>query len=225
MKTNHFIILSKSPIFRGLDPAEVERLLSRVKFRVRKFSPEAGVAYRGDSCEELLIILRGSIRGEMLDYSGKTVQVETVSAPRPLAPAFVFGKKNRFPVDVIANGELEILALPKPSLVQLLQADGRVLTNFLNAVSNRTHFLSERLWFMSFKTIKEKLAQYILMLAKNSGEIILLPKSQQELSEFFGVARPSLSRVMGEMEREGIIQCNRKEIRILDRERLQALLQ
>jgi len=225
MKNHYFIILSKSPIFNGLAPTEIENLLSRVKFRVKKFAQGVTLAFRGDTCEELLIILAGSIRGEMLDYSGKTVQVETVSAPRPLAPAFIFGKKNQYPVDVIANGELEILALPKPSLVQLLQADGRVLTNFLNAVSNRTHFLSERLWFMSFKTIKEKIAQYILMLAKNSSHEITLPKSQQELSEFFGVARPSLSRVMGEMEKEGIIQCHRKEIRILDRQRLKALLE
>jgi len=47
-----------------------------------------------------------------------------------------------------------------------------------------------------------------------------LPLSQKELAEFFGVARPSLARALGELEKEEIITVNRREIQIIDRNRL-----
>ena len=33
----------------------------------------------------------------------------------------------------------------------------------------------------------------------------MIDRTQQELSEFFGVTRPSLARALGEMEKEGLI--------------------
>ena len=51
----------------------------------------------GDPVANLLIVLSGSVRGEMIDYSGKTVKIEDIEAPKPLAAAFLFGKENRFP--------------------------------------------------------------------------------------------------------------------------------
>lgn len=40
------------------------------------------------------------------------------------------------------------------------------------------------------------------------------------MAEFFGVTRPALARVIGELEKEGVIQAERKEITITDREKL-----
>lgn len=152
----------------------------------------------------------------MVDLDGKAVQVESISAPRPIAPAFIFGKKNRFPVDVVTEKDVIILSIPKTSLIRLIQVSMVVLNNYLDIVSTRTHFLSERLWFMSFKTIREKFAHYIHGMLKPGENKVLLSKSQQELSEYFGVSRPSLARVIREMENEGIITQNRREITIND---------
>ena len=41
--------------------------------------------------------------------------------------------------------------------------------------------------------------------------------TQNELSDFFGVARPSLARTIGDLEKEGFIEAKGKNIRIIDR--------
>lgn len=217
--------LSKSPVFKGIPPQELKKLLEQVRTRLKKYDKGQTAAYRGDQCESLIIIVEGSIRGEMLDYSGKLMQVETIMAPRPIAAAFIFGKKNHFPVDAVANEKVVLLSIPKESLVRLMQLNTMVLTNYLDLVSNKTHFLTERLWFMSFKTIREKLAHYILGLAGSDGDSATLSKNMQELSEFFGVSRPSLSRVVGQMTAEGIIRVSRREVVISDREKLEEILE
>jgi len=217
-------ILSKSPVFKGIPPLELEKLLSGLRIHTKKHKKGATIAMRDDTCNELIILIEGTVRGEMLDFSGKVVEVETVSAPRPIAAAFVFGAKNRFPVDAVANEDVTTLSIPRESLVRLLQLNPIILTNYLDLISNKTHFLTERLWFMSFKTIKEKLAHYILSLVKTGETTLTLPKNQQELSEFFGVSRPSLARVIGELERENIIESSRREIKIKDLKSLKKLL-
>jgi CRP/FNR family transcriptional regulator, dissimilatory nitrate respiration regulator len=44
--------------------------------------------------------------------------------------------------------------------------------------------------------------------------------TQNSLADFFGVARPSVARALGEMEEEGVLDVKAGRITILDRKRL-----
>ncbi|MGE4287336.1 MAG: Crp/Fnr family transcriptional regulator [Salinivirgaceae bacterium] len=216
--------LANSPIFKGIAPDQIEQLLSKVPFQIKQIEANKIFAHRFDEVKSLSIIIEGSVRGEMLDFSGKVLKVEDIYAPRPIASAFMFGQNNRYPVDVISNEESSLLIIPKDSVLRLFQLNKDFLSNYLTAISNRAQFLSERIWFLSFKTIKGKLAQYILSLATPDKNQVKLPLSQKELAEFFGVTRPSLARALGELEREKMIVVNRREIQIINRNLLIHLL-
>jgi CRP-like cAMP-binding protein len=116
--------------------------------------------------------------------------------------------------------EVELLLIDKPEFLKLLQNNNTVLVNFLNLVSNRSQFLSEKIRFLTFKTIKGKLAHYILQKAGKDVTSIVMDKTQNEMAEFFGVARPSIGRALSELEEAGLIEVNRKKILILDKEGL-----
>jgi len=216
--------LSRSPVFKGIPAADIKELLNRVEHRFITYKKGKTIASRGDKCEKLMVIVNGSVRGEMIDFNGKAIEVETIHAPRPIAPGFIFGNNNFFPVDVVADQDITLLSMPKPSLIQLIQLNKTVLQNYLDIISNRAYFLSERLWFMSFKTIKEKFAHYIFSLLRPGENRIALPKSQQQLSEFFGVSRPSLARVINEMEEAQVIEHHRREIIIKNPDKLKEML-
>ena len=99
----------------------------------------------------------------------------------------------------------------------------RILINFLDMISNRSQFLSEKIKFLSFKTIKGKLAQFILQRAGEDKSDIVLEMTQNDLADFFGVARPSVARALGEMEDAGLIEARGKNIKILDKQGLAIL--
>ncbi len=212
--------LTNSPLFKGIAPEEIENIFRDIQFKVRKYSADQLIASREEPVNNLLILLKGSVRGEMLDFSGKVLKVEDIHAPKPIVGAFLFGSQNKFPVDVITCEETTLLLIPKESVINLFQLNHQFLQNFLNAISNRAQFLSRRIWFLSFKTIKGKLAQYILNLEKAQGDTINLKLTQKELAEFFGVTRPSLARALGEMEKSGLIKVSRKDVTILDKNKL-----
>ena len=220
-----FEIISRSPFFRGLQPTELEEMFSKIVYSVKTFPKGQLIAQRDEEVKNLCVLVQGSVKGEMVDFTGKVVKIEEMHAPMPIAHAFIFGEKNRFPVDVVAIDEVKMLFIPKSEVIRLLQGSSVILGNYLNAISNRAQFLSSKLWFLSFRTIREKVAQYLLSLTQESkSDRVTISKSQGELAEFFGVTRPSLARVFSEMEQEGLIVVERKEITIKNRKGLVDML-
>lgn len=220
-----FQILTNSAFFVGLNAHELEQTFSKISYSVKSFAKGQTIAQREEELKNLCIVVEGIVKGEMVDFTGKILKVEEIQSPHPLAHAVLFSSMNRFPVDVVAVTDCKILFIPKAEVLRLLQANEIILNNFLKAVSNRAHFLTNKLWFLSFKTIKEKVAHYLLSLAKSETRTTLfLPKSHQELAEFFGVTRPSLARVFADMQNEGIITVNRREVVIIDRKKLMEMI-
>jgi len=217
-------ILCQSPIFRGISPDDLQKLFSQIHFQVRTYRKNDLIIVSGEICDRLLIIQQGNVKAEMNDYSGKTIKIEDIEAPRPLATAFLFGKENRFPVTVSANTEVEIVSVTKPEFVKLLQLNSLILNNYLNTISSRAQFLSQKLKFLSFKTIRQKIAHYLLEMAGDKLQTVEIPQSQGQLAEMFGVTRPSLARTLGEMCQDGLIETDRRYIKILDKVRMNELL-
>lgn len=213
-------ILSRSPLFRGLKPSEIEETMGKIPYRVRKYPAGSMVAQSGDQVNSLMIVLSGFVKGEMIDFTGRVIKIEDITAPLAIAPAFMFGNKNRFPVNVIAVPDTELMIIDKPQFLRMLKENDSILTNFLDMISNRSQFLSDKIKFLNFKTIKSKLAQYILELANGGQNEVRLDRSQSDLADYFGVARPSVARALGELEELGLIESTGKNIRVLRRNEL-----
>ncbi len=213
-------ILVKCPLFKGLDKNQIENNFNNILFRKKQFEKDTLIEYSGNICNNLLIILNGTVKCEMTDIEGKVVKIDQLESPYPVAPAFIFGKNNRFPVNVISVTDCSILYIAKDSLLQLLCSDKNILLNYLNIVSDRAQFLSYKMKFLNFNTIRRKFLSYLFHLSGGRLTPINIPQSRQGLADFFGVARQSLARVINELEEEKIIKISGKEIHILDFEHL-----
>jgi CRP/FNR family transcriptional regulator, dissimilatory nitrate respiration regulator len=216
--------LADCPVFTGIPPEELERILVEVRHFKKTYQVGDMIAIAGEPCNYLMCLLEGSVKAEMIDFSGKVIKLEDIRAPEALASAFIFGKNNVFPVNIVANEHVTLIYIPRMDFLKMLQMNLKLLQNYLNNVSSRAQFLSDKIKFLSFKTIKGKIAQYILKQAGPGQDVIELKMPQHALAEFFGVTRPSFARSLGEMAEEGIIKVDRREIRILDRKRLMELV-
>ncbi len=193
-------------------------------FSIKSFPKNDVVFRQGDLCDALNILMSGSVKTEMITENGNIMGIEIIKAPRPLAPAFLFSSNNRFPVDVITLEEVEILRIPKNEVVRLMTLRPDFMQQFLTHNANRTQFLTNRLQLLSIKTIKGKIAHFLLEQADEYGDTFVLNRNQTELADFFGVARPSLARSISEMIQDGIITYAKREYKILDYKKLKELL-
>jgi CRP-like cAMP-binding protein len=193
-------------------------------FSIKNYRKKEIVFHQGDTCDALYIVMTGSVKTEMITESGNLMPIETIHAPRPLAPAFIFSDLNQFPVEVTAITAVELLRIPKTEVMRLMTLKSDFMQQFMTHNANRTQFLTQRMQLLSIKTIKGKIAHLLLQKHQSDGLTFTLSKNQTELAEYFGVARPSLSRSLSEMVEEKIISFDKNKYKILNLNYLKELL-
>lgn len=220
-----FAQLSRIALFRGVEVETLESIFSDLKIREVSFAKGDILAMQDEPVNRLIILLQGSVKAEMTDSSGRMVKVEDIQAPNPLAILFLFGRENRFPVQATACDEVRAVVIPKQVILRLLSMNMRVLENYLDLSADFATRLSRKLHFMSFRTIRQKLAQYLLELAKEAAsETVRLDTSKAALAQYFGISRPALEREITRMQQDGLLEADGRTFRLTDKQRLAALL-
>lgn len=210
-------ILKNSIIFKNLSLEEIKQILGKIRYDRKKYKNGVNIAFRGDRVEGLNILIKGSVTTEMLTKDGNVKKIEDLMEADILASAFIFGENNVYPVDLVANGEVEILYINKNNFLKLLSIENKLLENFLNEISNKTQLLSSKIWnSFNNKTIGEKIKNFIFN-NQQKGEVKI--DNLKALSESFGIARPSLSRVLSDYVNEGKLErTGRNKYKILDKD-------
>ena len=216
--------LASCPICSKIQIDDQEQFLLDLKYTVKGYAKNDLIVRQGDICDSLYMLTLGSVKTEMITENGNILGIEIIKAPRPLAPAFLFSDNNHFPVDVTALEEVEIMKIPKEEIMRLMMTNPDFMKQFLTHNSNRTQFLTNRLQMLSIKTIKGKVAHFLIEQEAVSQKSFTISRNQTELADFFGIARPSLARSLSEMVQDGIISINKKEYTILDMKKLRELL-
>lgn len=197
--------MSTIPLFKGFKIDEIESFFKTINFQIKQYKKNESIFFRGDEIEHIIIILEGSCKGEMQKYSGDTITIDYMRPYQIIASAFIFGDSTIFPVDLIAIESSKLLFLNKKDFLKFMEKDNRLSINFLNDISNKTQFLSKRIWFNFVnKTINEKVLSYIKENEKN-GYISFKPNIS-ELSKRFEVTRPSLSREISILCEKGVLE-------------------
>ena len=209
-----------SPIFSGLTIIEIDLLLNR-RHNVTTYKVGELIALQGSLYHSLLIIDKGVVRGEMSSLAGNSIVIEEIEAPRIIAPAIIFASDNRFPVTVTAVTDTDIVSIKESDFTKMMQADHRILHNFVRSISDRNKFLSDRVRTMSFGTIKSKIANYLLsQIKQKQNSEFDIPHTQQELADMFGVTRPALSRAISQIAETGILISHKNHFVIKDEDKL-----
>lgn len=210
--------LLKIPLFRSVPEAELERIFTELKINETIFKKSDILAMQDEPVNRLIILLTGSVKGEMMDASGRVVKVEDIEAPSPLAILFLFGTENRFPVQAIAREDTTAVIIPRQSVLRMLTMNEVILKNYLDISADFAARLSRKLHFMSLHTIRQKLAVYLLDLSKKQGaDTVVIDRPKSALAEYFGVARPSLERELTRMQNEGLLAAEKKTVTIKNR--------
>lgn len=185
------------PLFRGGDRMVLEAVLQRSPGRYASYRKGDFIALQDDVCRTLFLLCEGSVYAQMTSAEGRELTLDTLSAPDTLASAFVFGTENRYPVSIIAQADCRLWVLSRESLREILEQDRTVLHNFLTIISDHSLFLSRRINEFALQSLASRVVSYL----KDNHSI----RNLQEVAFILGVARPSLSRMIGQMVEQGTV--------------------
>lgn len=104
---------------------------------------------------------------------------------------------------------------------RLLRGNWQLAENFIRVLSNINVFLTRRMRVLSLFTVREKVAWLLMERAGEQGtNKIHLYRSRQEIADSFGIQKFSLLRVLSDLQKDGAIEINGREITILDRSKM-----
>lgn len=218
-----YAILAQCPLFRGLTEEQIREMIGeRGEFSLTEYKDKDRIARKDTAYSGLMIILKGRVHGEMVS-GGKTIVVDPIEAPQLIAPAFLFGGYNKLPIDVIADGDVTILTLHRGYIFELMQANVLIMSNFIDIISNRANVWSKKIFFLSFRSLKEKVATYLLEHTSEHSDTVPVPDIR-EIAEYFDATRSALQTVLTELEKKRLIRSEESSITVLNRKGLRDTL-
>lgn len=212
--------LSYCPLFRGMSQREHDDFLDRNVREVLTYKKGEMVVRQGDPIHSVMLLIKGSIRTEMITLEGNVLDIDILEAVIPLAPSFIYGAKNNYPFDVLAVDTSIFLKISKEAWLDEMANNKQLLTIFLTMNADLTLFLANKLQMISLKSLRKKLATFFLEKTTMEDGSFILKRSRTQLAEYLGVQRQSLARSLKEMEDEEIIQLKGRKVSVLDRSRL-----
>ncbi|WP_194191944.1 Crp/Fnr family transcriptional regulator [Clostridium chrysemydis] len=216
--TNEAIVkvLKSTFLFNSLDEAEIIKLLKNNTFKISNYDKDEVIFLCDTPCNELNIILDGKINLEQNDASGNTLTLASLHSSNMFGENLLFGANNIYPVDVISKSKSTIISVKKSDVSNLLKVNFDFTLSFLGLLSNKAQLLNKKIRQVSLQSLREMIIEFLLLeKEKQSSNTIRLNMTKQALADSLGVQRPSLSRELIKMKNEGLIDFDRKQIKIL----------
>lgn len=210
-------------IFNGLNDIQLEKILTSLVYRVRQYAAGETIMQRGDQVDSFMAVIDGELIGEMQVAGSNDLRIEHIKKGQLVASAILFSEGKKLPVNLIARQESRLLYIHRQDFLHLLKSNEQVLLNFLQIISGKGQFLAQKLHFLTFRDLKQKVAAWLLEQCGEDYNGFEMKDTQEGLARLFGVARTSLVRAMQSMQDDGLIKIERKWIECLDKDRLKAL--
>lgn len=218
-------VLNRCILFKEIDNKEIENLISKVSFTISSFNNGQIIALEESPCTSIGIILKGNVEIQKIYPSGKVMTLNTFGEGNIFGEAIVFSNKNIYPSTIFSIGNTEIMFITRNDIIWMCKNSDKFLSNFAKLLSNRILMLSDKIRNLSYETIRQKVANFLLEEYKKQQNIFLnFPYTRKKMAEILNIPRPSLSRELITMREEGIIDFDKNIIKILDMDLLEECL-
>lgn len=190
--------LLQMPLFKDCPYYVVESLLLNVPCRIVEKKANSRIGYAHDEVTEVFILVSGKVHTTMTHPGKDGVEIDHFTGPKMLAPIITFAKENRLPCTIVADTDCTMLYLNREAFFDWLTTHIDVLKNYIVALSSRGKTLTKYLHAFALQSLRERILAHL----RENGKI----SNVAELGRKFGVARPSVSRVLSALRREGLIE-------------------
>lgn len=219
----YYPILMNCRLFSGFSENTLNTLFNSLDSQVRDFAKGSAIAFEGEFCEHIGVVLEGQVELHNLYPSGRTVTVTHLGTGDIFGEAILFTTPRQYPISITATQKTKILFIGRDALLKGLSVSPQLLENFLALLSGKLLMLNRRVKILSMDSIRQKLSDYLMSLyKKQKNRTLQMPVNRQKLADLLGVQRPSLSRELIHMKEEGLIDYDRSTITLLDLEGIEA---
>ncbi|MDD2580112.1 MAG: Crp/Fnr family transcriptional regulator [Clostridia bacterium] len=227
--------LSATPLFAGLNHDAFHDYCS--KTNVRLVWKGEVLVNEGDPCNSIGMIVDGQLALQKYSSSGDFATLELLGPNDLFGDDLIFGVRRTYPLTIEAVTNSKVVFVSRDVLMSLLYEAPAIMQNFLSILSDRVQQQNRRILLLSQKSLRQKISNYLLDLLREqrekegesprlarltvSTQAVELPVSKEVVSRLLAMPRPSFSRELISMERDGLIRVSGRVIWLTDLDRLE----
>jgi len=208
--------LREVDIFRDLTHEEMAWLKDTTEMVLY----EAGrVIYDQEDPAEVLFILKtGRVQLYRLSPEGKKLEIATLSPGTFFGDMPLLGERMHHTFAEAIEESL-ICIMRREDLERVILKKPQVAMRMLEVLSNRLTATQSRLEALAFQNVRTRLAGALLRLVDDDA----VRATHQELAETIGAYRETVTKMLDEFQREGLVDLSRMRITLRDMGRLAAV--
>lgn len=219
-------ILHGLPFFAGLNQTEIAAI--NPLFHERGHTPGETIYAAGDPAGRLYVVATGKVKILRHTLAGKDVLLDL------LAPGEFFGALSplpgeEYPDTAVAQTVVCALGISSEDFRRVLDRFPPVALKVLDISQARLGDAQEMVRRLSASTAEQRVAYALLKLGgklgaqTREGLLIQAPLSRSDLAEMAGLTTETASRVMSQLQRDGLIRSGRQWVALTDLARLRRL--
>lgn len=214
----------KSPIFKDITESEISEMTASGLLRAKKFRKNSFIYHVTDVVHEIGIVASGMVTIEYIDLWGNKAIMNNITPGHVFAETYALTGEPLM-VDAIASETSVILFLDMNKLLDMPLDNGQfknthfkdtILNNLLHISIQKNLILSNRIFCTSPKTIRERLLIYLSNESRKAGsQEFMIPFDRQQLADYLNVDRSALSKELGRMRNEELIEFRKNKFHLL----------
>ncbi len=215
-------------LFRDISREEIEKMFRCSKTVERSFEEGSYIFRQGETPRNLFLVLEGTVMISKDFASGKRDVLFMVGQGDVFGEMFLFADTKAYWYDAIAQGRVKVLEIPWQFFYcfcsNACEHHRMITRNMLEIQSEKNFTMTRKLHLLSGTTLRERIALWLVEQTDAAGaDTVRLAMNREELADYLGTTRPSLSRELMKMQQEHLIEADRNTIRIVDRDALETL--
>jgi CRP-like cAMP-binding protein len=215
-------VVSRLNLFWGASPEQIAGVVTHCwTFPAR---PGDVLVTRGKRLPGVFAIAYGSAKLALREPEHEERVVGVVTTGQMFGEATaLLGRPARY--DVLALTESKLVVIPSASIFALIDREPRFARNVVQVLAERNIELLEELEAATMRRGAQRLASYLHALAQTGVDAsasctVRLPVSKSVVAARLGFTKETLSRLFRQFTADGLIVVSRRDIEILDAERL-----
>lgn len=210
---------TKSCLFHNIAEIEQESMMKCFKTFIKTYNAGEIICFYSDEDKGIGIIEEGSASVIHSLASGSQTILEYLSAGDIFGQLFYFhGARENITVE--ATSKCVVRFIDYEHIVKRCERacphHSQLVNNILCMISDKTQSVCEHLEVLSQRSIRERLITYFEILsAKNNSDTFTLPFTMSSLADYLSVDRSAMSRELGKMRQDGVVEINRKKVTLL----------
>ena len=174
--------------------------------------------FQGDPAEYLYVLVSGRAKLMQTNPAGQQVNLRTISEWQLFGALGAVRENATYPATAQALEQSTALAIKSDYLKELMQTRPYLSFDLMRLMTGYIQEMQERYRELATETVERRIARVLLRLAAQMGTKmeggIELSFTRQDLAEMSGTTLYTVSRVLSEWERQGLVETGRERVLI-----------